>query len=51
MPPRKSNVSVGSNGAEEGGESTSKAVKDGLSVEVCVARSLTKFYSDAIFRT
>lgn len=33
MPPRKSNVSVGSNGAEEGGEG--KASRDGLSVEVC----------------
>jgi hypothetical protein len=36
MPPRKSNVSVGSNGADEGGEGiSSKAPKDGLSVEVC----------------
>jgi hypothetical protein len=36
MPPRKSNVSIGSNGAEEGAEGTSsKAPKDGMSVEVC----------------
>ncbi|KAK5164968.1 uncharacterized protein LTR77_009633 [Saxophila tyrrhenica] len=34
MPPRKSNVSVVSNGAEEGGDGTpAKAPKDGMSVE------------------
>jgi hypothetical protein len=41
MPPRKSNVSVGSNGVEEGGEGTSsKAPKDGMSVEVCIIEEI-----------
>lgn len=35
MPPRKSNVSTTSNGAEDGAETTpAKAPKDGMSVEV-----------------
>lgn len=37
MPPRKSNVSTVSNGADEGAETTpAKAAKDGMSVEVAL---------------